>query len=154
MIFFSLLHINNIRKGQKKKKQMSTSTKEGKCACGKITIQVKGAPLQTALCLCKDCRFATSSIGQVVQPYKKSQVSINDPENLLKTYTMNNTESGKPKHMTFCGNCGSGLVGYPTKFGVAVIRPAILGEEEVKPTKIQWGHQEDKKLTEKVKSLL
>jgi len=72
------------------------------CACGAIRFEVRGAPLNAAICHCSQCKKITGSPMFMAPAFKKADVVM---------------ERGEPKWFEssdiakrgFCENCGSSL---------------------------------------------
>jgi hypothetical protein len=78
----------------------------GGCLCGRVRYTLRGEPVFSGLCHCRNCQRYTGSAFEAVVAFPAEAVSIAGE---LKTY--NDTgDSGKPVHRRFCPNCGSGVV--------------------------------------------
>lgn len=53
-----------------------------------------------------NCRRAGSAPGSIVYMFDKSEVTIDDPKDMLKSYKDSDTNSGNTIIRQFCSNCG------------------------------------------------
>lgn len=102
----------------------------GSCACELISISVDTPPQMTLVCSCVDCRKNAGYTGQLLAKYPTEEVMITDPNNYLKTYIVEKTQSGKPKHKLFCGNCGCTIATKPQQYEgkVTILRSCLFDE--------------------------
>ena len=78
----------------------------GGCLCGRVRYTVRGDPVFSGLCHCRNCQRYTGSAFETVVAFPSESVSL---EGELKTY--NDTgNSGKQVRRRFCPNCGSGVI--------------------------------------------
>ncbi|TRM68038.1 Mss4-like protein [Schizophyllum amplum] len=117
---------------------MSTTTKYfGSCLCGAVNFELAEAPLQHNLCHCLNCQKASGSAFASNLFVKREKITITKGKDQLKSWADCGTRSGKPLHRTFCGVCGSPLLGYPElNPKVATVASSAL---DVK----QWGPRKE-----------
>lgn len=108
----------------------------GSCVCKAITLKVTGEPEQAVVCYCTDCRKMSGNLSHIIGAYKSNNVSIEDPQGKLKTYTISNTASGKPNYVHFCGDCATVFTTVPTVYeNTTMVRTPVLDDyEKVEPT--------------------
>ncbi|KAJ8116503.1 hypothetical protein OPT61_g2084 [Boeremia exigua] len=80
---------------------------QGRCNCSGIKVSIPEMPKQSAICYCANCRRQGATAGSIVYMLDKSEVTIDDPKSLLKTYKDSDTTSGNTIVRQFCSNCGS-----------------------------------------------
>ena len=79
----------------------------GSCLCGKIHYTIDGDLSDFGYCHCKSCRKASGSAHAANAGIERTNLSLNDPEQVLGEY-----ESSRGKFRAFCTNCGSPLYAY------------------------------------------
>ncbi|KAB8273906.1 Mss4-like protein [Aspergillus minisclerotigenes] len=84
-------------------------TINGSCLCGTIKYHITGSPALKILCYCQNCRKSTGSLGMANSIYHRSNLTISQGHDTLRTYKDSATHSGSPVDRSFCGNCGSNL---------------------------------------------
>lgn len=82
------------------------STKTAVCACGQLSITLKGEPKRVSSCSCLDCQKRTGSVFGVTAFYLKKQIESVDGEAKLFHRT---ADSGRDLSMRFCPECGTTL---------------------------------------------
>ncbi|KAJ5476102.1 Glutathione-dependent formaldehyde-activating enzyme/centromere protein V [Penicillium sp. IBT 31633x] len=94
----------------------------GSCLCGNVQYELRGDPINTAMCFCNNCRKSTGSIGMANSWYKKDAVTITKGAGALRTYEDHATDSGATVERSFCTGCGSPVIAEnKIKFPGAVI---------------------------------
>ena len=101
---------------------MST-THIGRCTCGNIEFEFTGNPLRTFLCYCTECQRTTGSENALLTlvPAKAFQLKKGAPSIYKRPGS-----SGKDVVIHFCGDCGAGLYGEVTAYGLVSIATARL----------------------------
>ncbi|KAL7268333.1 hypothetical protein RUND412_009047 [Rhizina undulata] len=109
---------------------MSTQTiPQASCLCEGIKLNFSGPPDKNAAtnCFCKYCSKNSGAPYSTLIIFDQSVVSVEDPENLMTIYSMNGTDSGKPKPKSFCSRCGVTLFEQPAIFeNKMVIRTSLF----------------------------
>lgn len=112
---------------------------KGSCVCGSITFNTSADPVVNMECYCLDCRKNSGHLGQVISKFNTLEVTIDDPKRVLKTYVINKTQSGKPKHKVFCSECGCTIATLPQTYNgeITMLRTTLLDEfpQSYAPTK-------------------
>ncbi|KAH7355790.1 Mss4-like protein [Pyrenochaeta sp. MPI-SDFR-AT-0127] len=80
---------------------------EGRCNCASIKVSIPAMPEQSAICYCSNCRRAGSTVGSIVYVLEKTDVTVHDPGNKLKSYKDSDTTSKNTITRQFCSGCGS-----------------------------------------------
>lgn len=80
----------------------------GTCLCGAITLTIPAAavPLKSMSCYCTHCAKNAGGPYQTNAMFATTDISVSDPQGQLRTYSILDTFSGKPKEKAFCGTCG------------------------------------------------
>lgn len=78
----------------------------GGCMCGEIRYEVKGKPVVTAYCHCRDCQRTAGGPFSVVTVVRREDLEVTQGE--PKAYIVKGA-SGKEVKRLFCSNCGSPL---------------------------------------------
>jgi len=102
---------------------MSTSTKTGRCLCGKIKYELKGDtanPLYKTVCHCVNCRRATGTAFLTASICPAGGLNITEGAEYQKTYIDNDVDSGTHLKRIFCSGCGTGL------FAITPLRDDII----------------------------
>ena len=88
-------------------------TRTATCACGKLSIAIKGDPDRVLACACTQCQRRTGSAFNVSAYFNKSQiVAIEGPH---KTF-QRSSDLGRNIELHFCPDCGSTLFWYAEIF--------------------------------------
>lgn len=103
---------------------MSSRITKGGCHCGNIRIEVTGEPIAAMHCHCVDCQKITGAAAVAVALFPPANVKITKGE--PNSYTTAG-ESGANIHRSFCGDCGSLIMGTPEAMPdfVTVMLPAL-----------------------------
>ena len=78
---------------------------KGRCACGKVTLEAKGAPVFSGFCHCSMCRHYFSSPVNLVTGFPVPAVSITQGEDTLKSY-----KTSERVERLRCGDCGATVI--------------------------------------------
>jgi hypothetical protein len=81
----------------------------GRCACGAVQYEARGASLAQLICHCRDCQRASGSAGLPVVVVRAAEFSFKGE---VRPYTKIGG-SGMPTTRHFCAYCGSLLFGTP-----------------------------------------
>ncbi len=103
---------------------MSSRFTKGGCHCGNVRIEVTGEPIAAMHCHCVDCQKITGAAAVAVALFPPANVNMT--KGAPDTYTTLG-ESGEKIHRTFCGVCGSLIMGKPEAMPgfVTVMLPAL-----------------------------
>ena len=77
----------------------------GRCLCGAVQYSLRGEPIVTAICHCKNCQRQAGSAFSIMALAKTDRVEITGD---LKTYS-DTADSGAVVERKFCPNCGSAM---------------------------------------------
>ncbi|MEO5806842.1 GFA family protein [Devosia sp.] len=92
------------------------------CACGAVTVTLKGQVQSMLLCSCRDCQRATGTGHSSVAMFKAADVSISGP---AKSYART-ADSGAIFTRHFCPQCGTPLYGSSSRAPDRLLVPAGL----------------------------
>ncbi|HEY5816798.1 MAG TPA: GFA family protein [Mesorhizobium sp.] len=114
---------------------------DGGCHCGKITYEAEIDPGKIAICHCTDCQQLTGTAFRVTAfaPEADFRVLSGEPTIYIKT----SADSGNPRAMAFCADCGSHLFATSVGEGPKVygIRTGSARQRmQLKPQRQVW-HQ-------------
>jgi len=76
---------------------------EGGCYCGAVRYEIKGEPIHSAICHCRDCQKSSGSASV-------AWVMLKDDAFALTKGTLKLREGKNGAQRFFCGECGTGLV--------------------------------------------
>lgn len=79
---------------------MADEVRNGKCLCGAVTFQTRGAPRFVSNCHCESCRRASSAPSVTWAGFYDAQVTITGA-------TLTGYASSAGVTRSFCGRCGS-----------------------------------------------
>lgn len=95
------------------------------CACGSVTVTVRGRVLSMLLCTCRDCRKATGTGHSTITLLHRDSVSIaGDVKGFSRT-----ANSGATITRHFCPACGTPIFAITTRAPDVVLVPAGLFDE-------------------------
>jgi len=113
-------------------------TQTGRCLCGKVTFELTGDPIATAVCHCDKCQRQSGGAFSVNLVAHESQLDVTGT---LSTYE-DTGEHGDAVYVRrrFCGSCGSPIVSElaQTEGVVAVKAGALDVKTDVRPTVEVW----------------
>jgi hypothetical protein len=95
-------------------------TTEVSCLCKKVTFQLTGAPMASAVCHCKECRKAFSTLASYNVLFGPNQVVLQTDEQYLKSFPITDKMT-----RYFCSECGTTMK-VTAKGGVVVFNAAVL----------------------------
>ena len=112
---------------------------EGRCACGRITVEGEANADAVSVCHCTDCQTTSGSAFRVGVPVAGASFKVSgSPATYLKT----TAESGNPRLQAFCPTCGTAL--YSTTPGegpqaVYIVRVGMLKQrDQLMPKRQIW----------------
>ena len=96
----------------------------GSCLCGQVRFRVKGQPVVSRLCWCRDCQhIAGNGTANAIFPTEAIEIDGQTAE-----YT-STADSGNQVRRRFCAKCGSHLFADNTgRLGLTVVRLGTLDE--------------------------
>ncbi|MCJ8191883.1 GFA family protein [Sphingomicrobium aestuariivivum] len=111
---------------------MTTEAKRrGRCACGKVEVEVTGAPIITHACHCSYCQRESGSAFGLNCLYEAGRVAITGPVETVVT----GSESGKDQWILRCKHCHVAVSGHyhHTREKIHFVRAGVLGDRTVRP---------------------
>ena len=98
--------------------------RSGRCLCGQIRYRIKGQPVVSRLCWCRDCQhIAGNGTANAVFPTEAIEIEGSPAE-----YT-SVADSGNQVRRRFCAACGSHLFADNTgRLGLTVVRLGTLDD--------------------------
>lgn len=120
-----------------------TETRTLSCACGRVELETRGAPILTAVCYCTDCQEAGRRIEALphAQPvkgpdggteyilYRKDRVRYTRGEELLQRQKLRGTSPTNRWVASCCNSAMSVNFDDPKLFWVDVYRNRVKGEK-------------------------
>lgn len=92
------------------------------CACGAVTVRVKGPVLSMFMCACRDCQRATGTGHSTVAMVKAGDVSIvGETKSFART-----ADSGGIFTRSFCPVCATPLAGQSSRAPETLLLPVGL----------------------------
>lgn len=84
---------------------------DGACLCGGVqyVVRLDAEPIDNVVCHCYNCHKQTGSAFLTATVFKKADVEVLNTRGHLKSFADTATDSTKPLHRYFCGNCGSSI---------------------------------------------
>jgi hypothetical protein len=108
-----------------------------RCACGNLTVTVRGEPIDVYLCSCLDCQRGSGSAFSYAALFPESAVSVVGESRQYRHHG----DSARFVDSTFCPTCGTTVAfraeGLPGAAGVPVGCFADPGF--AKPSKLFWA---------------
>lgn len=109
------------------------------CACGRLRLACRGAPLKVSLCHCLDCQKRTGSTYGIAAFFSRDAVRA---EGDARTWTRP-SDRGPPVTFHFCPTCGTSVFWEPQRLpdlvGVAV--GAFADPSFPAPTQAVWDER-------------
>ncbi|MEP6791225.1 MAG: GFA family protein [Ramlibacter sp.] len=91
------------------------------CACGQLSLQVRGDPYTQCICHCANCKRRTGSAFGISAYFLKSALVRVKGESSV--YALHNSAQDHEQQRHFCSRCGTTLFWFvstlPEQFGVA-----------------------------------
>ena len=113
---------------------------DGACHCGAVAFEAEVDPHTAGICHCTDCQTMSGTAFRVVVRATEDKFTLvrGTPKYYVKT-----AESGKPRSMAFCDNCGTQLWGCatPQNMGRISIRTGTLQQRDELPPRRQIWHR-------------
>ncbi|MDQ0864622.1 GFA family protein [Arthrobacter globiformis] len=111
---------------------------DGQCLCGEVTYKIGGEPKFTAVCHCTDCQRQTGGAYSLVVGVDDDKLTITGES--VKTFITVGEEHKTNTNRTFCGECGSPIVGRIDAMpGLAFVKAGTLNDTSwLKPTVEVW----------------
>ena len=104
-------------------------THTGKCYCGAVEIEARGAPLDMGYCHCSNCRRHSGAPVSAFTLWKIDNVKVTKGAELLGKF-----KSSEISDRRYCTKCGAHvMIDHPT-FGLIDVRSAIPATITFKPT--------------------
>jgi len=107
------------------------------CACGGLTVDTRGEPVDVDLCSCMKCQRGTGSAFSYAALFSQSAVTITGER---RHYT-DRGDSGPAIESDFCPTCGTAVAfraeGLPGVVGVPV--GCFADPDFAKPSKMFWA---------------
>ncbi len=105
-----------------------------RCACGKLSVVVEGAPDFVAACSCQQCQRRTGTVVSVSAYFPAAAVKDIRGDSQLFT---RGSDSGRALRVHFCPNCGSSVYWEadfrPGQFGFAV---GMFNDDDFPPPQV------------------
>ena len=95
---------------------------EARCACGGVSVAVKGRVLSMLMCACEDCQKATGSGHSAFALFSESDVTMTGD---TKSFTRP-SNSGARFTRWFCPHCGTPLCGRSSRAEAVTVVPVGL----------------------------
>jgi hypothetical protein len=108
----------------------------GGCLCGQVRFRLKGQPVVSRLCWCRDCQhIAGNGTANVIFPTEAIEI-----EGQTAEYT-SEADSGNHVRRRFCAKCGSHLFADNTgRVGLTVVRVGTLDDpSSISPVANIWA---------------
>jgi len=80
--------------------------KTGGCLCGSVRYELRGDPVKTMICSCKNCQRTSGSALSTIALVKRSDLTVTGD---LKEYAYTG-DSGGALEINFCPSCGSPVI--------------------------------------------
>ena len=100
----------------------------GKCFCGHIQIEVKGAPEGMGYCHCSSCRSWSAAPVNAFTLWKPEAVSVIQGADKLKTY-----EKTEASQRQYCSNCGGHVMTRHDPLGLVDVYAASIPSLKFEP---------------------
>lgn len=82
---------------------------KGGCLCGAVRFEVKGAPLLSGACYCRDCQYVAGGGGAYGMMFPADAVTITQGKTSVFVVK---GESGADVYRQFCPECGVHLISH------------------------------------------
>ena len=121
---------------------------DGGCFCGAIAYEAEVNPDRVGLCHCTDCQIMSGSAFRTVVATTAEKFRLT--KGTLKTF-VKTAESGNPRAMKFCGDCGTQMYGCEVgddpgrislRVGTINQREQLIPKRQVwRRSELPWLHQ-------------
>lgn len=101
---------------------------QGKCFCGRVTVEAEGAPEAMGYCHCASCRAWAAAPVNAFTLWKKDAVRVTQGAEHLAVFARNPSSERQ-----YCRACGGHVMTWHPGFGLMDIYAAILPELAFKP---------------------
>ncbi len=107
----------------------------GRCFCGKVKVEVRGAPLAAGYCHCVECRAWHSAPVNAWAVWPKDAFKIVEGQDDVR-HDYNHHGSDGPSERMWCSHCGGSLGNQKPKIGMTVVYAMTLRDSafEFQPT--------------------
>ena len=96
------------------------------CRCGRVPLEISGAPVVQFYCHCNDCRAVTGGAFIPLAIFAADSVAVNGNNVFTWTY--------KTLPRARCSTCGTCLFGEPPGLGMRGVSGYLLPADEFAPT--------------------
>jgi len=112
---------------------------DGACHCGHIQYQAEIDPARVVVCHCTDCQTMSGSAFRVIAFTFEDRFEL--LRGTIKIYRKTSADSGRPRELGFCPECGTGLYATapgpgPKVYGLRV--GTLRQRKDLKPTRQIW----------------
>lgn len=123
----------------------SSTVRQARCSCGKVTVEVTGEPRQYVLCYCDQCKTRTGSDFGLAAHFDLAQILSIEGE--TKVYHVQNSTNEQQRH--FCNHCGTTLFWYNRlqPDGLTVAGGCFLSPPLTAPDRVQAVDRQNNWLT-------
>jgi hypothetical protein len=112
-------------------------SQHGRCLCGKVTYELSGDVIATAVCHCDHCQRQSGGAFSVNLVVHESQLALHGE---LSTYGDPGNDPTGTVHVErrFCGNCGSPIVSVLAGGnGIVAVKAGTLDDRSTVAPKVQ-----------------
>ena len=109
----------------------------GHCLCGKVTYELSGEPIATAVCHCSHCQRQSGGAFSVNVIALPDQLTVRGE---LGTYVeTGENDDGEYVHRRFCPSCGSPIVSEMLRAGIVAVKAGTLDDtSDIRPAVEVW----------------
>lgn len=104
------------------------SSHQGRCFCGAVTVEARGAPEGMGYCHCQSCRSWSGGPVNAFSLWKPEAVKVTGGAEHLRTFTKN-----PQSERQYCGLCGGHLMTNHPTFGLVDVFAATLPSLDFQP---------------------
>ena len=101
---------------------------EGECFCGRVKIEVNGAPDAMGYCHCESCRHWSAGPINAFTLWQPESVQVKEGADAVVTYAKTNNSYRKS-----CGECGGHLLTEHPSMGLTDVYSAIIPDLRFEP---------------------
>jgi hypothetical protein len=118
---------------------MSTPTASGRCLCGAVRYELRGALRDVIVCHCVECRRSHGASGAYTA-VARDNLELHDPEGRLRWFPGPQSVTGGERG--FCARCGSSLFWRaPQRSTVSVTAGTLDGPTGLRTIQHIWDEQ-------------